>query len=218
MNLLTKIAVGGLLGVFMGTFISAPSYATTVLQGDSDNGSNAVQHVQLIEGDSVSTPPVPAQIASTADTEEILNTSDSSGVTQMVARYNRSLGSNQVRQISQSIHFLSNSYGLDPRLLTSLVAVESSFRPAAVSSSGAIGLGQLKPETAHWLGVQNPYNPVQNLAGVAKYLRYLLDRYNGNVRSALAAYFLGQGTVDRMGITSGAEYYISKISRVFRQF
>lgn len=89
--------------------------------------------------------------------------------------------------------------GVDPALLDALVAQESSYNPAAVSSKRAVGLTQLMPDTARGLGVTDPFDPAQNLQGGAKYLSQMLKRFNGNVESALAAYNAGPGAVQRYG-------------------
>lgn len=89
--------------------------------------------------------------------------------------------------------------GVDPALLDALVAQESSYNPAAVSSKRAVGLTQLMPDTARSLGVNDPFDPAQNLQGGAKYLAQMLKRFNGNVESALAAYNAGPGAVQRYG-------------------
>src|SRR5262249_35492371 len=99
---------------------------------------------------------------------------------EVIQHYNKNLDPVLAGRISDAIQAYSGVYQVDARLLASLIAVESSFRCDAVSSSGAIGLGQLKPDTAKWLGVVDPFDPVQNLSGVAKYMRYLLNHYNGN--------------------------------------
>ena len=74
---------------------------------------------------------------------------------------------------------------------------ESSFNPIVVSKAGAVGLMQLVPETAMRHGVQNLYDTNENVAGGARHLRYLLDRFHGNTRLALAAYNAGEGKVER---------------------
>jgi soluble lytic murein transglycosylase-like protein len=86
---------------------------------------------------------------------------------------------------------------LDPRLFAALVWTESAFNPAAVSHAGAIGLAQLMPGTAAGLGV-DPWDPVQNLDGGARYLRAQLDAF-GSVDLALAAYNAGPNAVSRYG-------------------
>lgn len=87
---------------------------------------------------------------------------------------------------------------VDADLLSSLVDAESSYDPSARSSVGAMGLTQLMPDTAKAMGVQDPFDPQQNLNGGAKYLRHLLDQFN-DVPKALAAYNAGPGAVNKFG-------------------
>ena len=84
---------------------------------------------------------------------------------------------------------------LPPALLDAMVQVESGYQSDAVSPKGAIGLMQLMPQTARSLGVDNPYNPQQNLHGGAVHLRQLLNRFDNNLTLALAAYNAGIGAV-----------------------
>jgi hypothetical protein len=104
-------------------------------------------------------------------------------------------------------------YEVDPRVLASLIAVESSFRPDAVSSSDAKGLGQLKDDTAKWLGVENSFDPYQNLQGAAKYLQILGRKFPDDASKAIGSYYVGQGTVERQGMTDAAWYYVGKVQR-----
>src|SRR5579872_7009172 len=87
---------------------------------------------------------------------------------------------------------------LPPELVRSVIQAESGYNPNAVSSKGARGLMQLIPETALRFGV-DPSNPVENLQGGAKYLKYLLDLYHGDTSLALAAYNAGEQSVARYG-------------------
>ena len=89
--------------------------------------------------------------------------------------------------------------GLDPRLVESLIRVESGFDPQALSTRGAVGLMQLMPETARIYGASNPWDVVQNVKAGTSYLRDLLYYFNGDVRKALAAYNAGPAAVKRHG-------------------
>jgi soluble lytic murein transglycosylase-like protein len=88
-------------------------------------------------------------------------------------------------------------YGLDPALLTAMAQTESAFNPAAVSPKGAAGLLQLMPATAERFGVRDVFDVPQNVEGAAKYLKWLLERFEGRTELALAGYNAGEGTVDR---------------------
>ncbi|MEW6682609.1 MAG: lytic transglycosylase domain-containing protein [Nitrospirota bacterium] len=88
-------------------------------------------------------------------------------------------------------------YRMDPALVRAVVRAESDYDPRAVSSAGALGLMQLMPGTAQDLAVANPFDPEENVRGGVQYLRYLLDRFNGDTALALAAYHAGEQTVDR---------------------
>jgi soluble lytic murein transglycosylase-like protein len=90
-------------------------------------------------------------------------------------------------------------HSLDPDLVQAVVAVESGFRPDAVSPKGAQGLMQLMPATARSLGVKDTFDPASNLDGGTRHLRALIERYDGDVKRALAAYNAGEGAVARHG-------------------
>lgn len=94
------------------------------------------------------------------------------------------------------IQEIARAHGVSPGLITAVMRTESGFDSAAVSSKGAGGLMQLMPGTAAALGVVDRFNPRENIRGGVRHLRHLLDRYQGSVVMALAAYNAGEGAVD----------------------
>jgi soluble lytic murein transglycosylase-like protein len=124
------------------------------------------------------------------------------------------------RQYDPIIRRVAGEEGLDPDLLRSLVSVESNFDPVAISPKGAMGLTQLMPETARSLGVDNVFHPEQNLGAGAKHLRALLDKYDGDLALALAAYNAGEKAVEiYQGIPPypETEMYVREVLRRYRK-
>ncbi len=117
------------------------------------------------------------------------------------------------------IDFYGLSRGLVPRLIQSIIQVESGYNPRAVSSKGAMGLMQLMPFTARSLGVRNPFNVRQNIRAGTLYFKRLLDKYNGKLDLALAAYNAGPGAVDKYGGVPPYKetiYYVKRVLALYR--
>lgn len=111
----------------------------------------------------------------------------------------------------------AKQYSLDPALVKAVVHAESSFNPSARSYKGAMGLMQLMPATARRFGVYDAYSPNENVHGGVKYLRWLLDRFKGNIAYVLAGYNAGEGAVDRYnGIPpySETQTYVRRVLRL----
>ena len=120
-------------------------------------------------------------------------------------------------QVDQYLINSATNNGVDPLLLYSIMHQESSFKSHAVSPKGARGLMQLMPFTAMRYGVTNIFDPRQNIEGSARYVRFLLDRFDGDVNLTLAGYNAGEGAVEKYGwrIPPYAETqeYVRRISR-----
>ncbi|HXJ79543.1 MAG TPA: lytic transglycosylase domain-containing protein [Candidatus Methylomirabilis sp.] len=108
-------------------------------------------------------------------------------------------GTQLTSAFSREIRETAERYGVSAALVEAVIRMESAFNPWAVSAKGAQGLMQLMPRTASALGVRDSFNPRQNIEGGVRHLRYLLDRYPGNLSLALAAYNAGEGAVDYYG-------------------
>jgi len=111
--------------------------------------------------------------------------------------------------------------GLHPALVRAIIKTESNYDPMAVSRAGALGLMQLMPQTAERHQVADVFDPEQNISGGTKHLRYLLDRFQGNLPLALAAYNAGESAVDRyrsLPPYNETRRYVQKVLRYYRHF
>jgi soluble lytic murein transglycosylase-like protein len=101
--------------------------------------------------------------------------------------------------LQDAVNRIADQHGLPPELLHSVIKVESNYNPYAVSPKGAMGIMQLIPATARRFGVEDVFDPVENIEGGARYLAYLLELYGGNYPLALAAYNAGENAVAKYG-------------------
>ncbi|MFQ5513410.1 MAG: lytic transglycosylase domain-containing protein [Myxococcota bacterium] len=119
------------------------------------------------------------------------------------------------------IRWAGRSHGLSPALVKAVVHTESLFDPLAISLKGALGLMQLMPDTADALGVDDPFDPWQNIEGGTRYLSYLILRFHGDLSLGLAAYHAGERAVRRYsGIPPFPETrrYVSKVLTLYRHY
>ncbi|HXV68480.1 MAG TPA: lytic transglycosylase domain-containing protein [Nitrospira sp.] len=125
------------------------------------------------------------------------------------------------RELEGAVSQYSQEYHLSAALLMAVIKAESGFNPNVISRAGAIGLMQLIPETATRHGVRDVYDTRDNIAGGAKHLRYLLDRFHGNVPLALAAYNAGERNVDhyrQIPPFKETRAYVKKVLEFYRDY
>lgn len=171
----------------------------------------------------------------TEDTETNTNTSYKDPVTGKTVQYvdvadDKEDSSNKVTETSQTgkqavpassmkktkydayFKAAAKKYNVSESLLKAIAKAESDFDPDCVSSAGAMGVMQLMPETAKGLGVDDPYDPEQNIMGGAKCISLKLQEFKGDVKLALAAYNAGSGAVRRNGgVPSYCNTYINRV-------
>lgn len=144
--------------------------------------------------------------------------------------FNSKLTDSQCETIARSVLGFSYRYKVDPRLVCSVILAESNFHINATSGAGAQGLGQLMPSTAAGLGVNNAYDPVENVYGSVRYIRSMLDRMSGNkswedltwydLGLALAAYNAGPGAVKKHGGIppyKETQNYVKRVTSIYKQ-
>lgn len=129
--------------------------------------------------------------------------------------------------INNAISKASKKYGIDQDLIKSVIKQESGFNPNARSSAGAEGLMQLMPKTSESLGVENPFNVLENIDGGTRYLKSLINSFNGDTKLALAAYNGGIGRMNRLGVDTDEEInrmpaetqnYVNKVVKNYQAY
>lgn len=147
-----------------------------------------------------------------------------------IKQFNSKLSDSQADTIARSILGFSYKYKVDARLVCAVILAESHFRIGATSRCGAMGLGQLMPTTAAGLGVNNAYDPVENIYGSTRYIRSVLDRVTGNkqwneltwndLALGLAAYNAGPGAVRKYGGVPPyreTQGYVRKVTQIYKR-
>lgn len=143
----------------------------------------------------------------------------------MVTRANSTPSANPTMlppaQMEQLISANAHAAAVDGALIKAIIRNESGFNPNATSATNAQGLMQLEPATAAGLGVEDPYDPQQNVRGGTRYIKALLERFHGDLRLAVAAYNAGPGAVEKYGgVPPYAETkrYVGNVLASYRQY
>ena len=141
---------------------------------------------------------------------------DSIKVTKTAAKHHRLSAT-----YNRIIHNAADAYEIDPALIKAVIMAESRYNPNAVSKRGARGLMQLMPATAKALGVTDLFNPEDNIFGGALYLKTLIDKFNGDIKLALAAYNAGSRYVKKYGGVppfKQTRHYLNKVLKYHQLF
>jgi soluble lytic murein transglycosylase-like protein len=123
------------------------------------------------------------------------------------------------RDYHEIVHEKAVRYNVDPSLVKAVIKAESNWNDKAISRKGAMGLMQLMPSTAYDMDVQNPFDPEENIEGGVRYLKYLLERFNGDLTLALAAYNAGPEKVEKYGYIppiNETRQYVKKVLSVYK--
>ena len=134
-----------------------------------------------------------------------------------LSRGPRTSGKTSYSEMQDVIDFCADKYNIDNELIRAMIQVESGWQVDAVSNKGAQGLMQLMPKTAAMLGVDDPFDPVQNIEGGVRYISDLTDKYRGDIEKALAAYNAGPARVDSGNIPEVSRRYVKNIMALYHR-
>ena len=126
-------------------------------------------------------------------------------------------GKTNYPELQDIIDRCAEKYNVDNELIRAMIQVESGWNTDAVSNKGAQGLMQLMPRTAAMLGVNDPFDPEQNIEGGVRYISDLTDKYRGDIEKALAAYNAGPARVDSGNIPEVSRRYVKNIMSIYRK-
>jgi soluble lytic murein transglycosylase len=145
-----------------------------------------------------------------------------SGKKAEIVRKDKKISVNKIityRNYNKYIKKAAKKYQIEPELINAVIKTESNGNYRAISRKGAMGLMQLMPATANEMDVKNPFNPEENIEGGTRYLRYLLEKFNGNLTLALAAYNSGPKTVEKYRSVppiSETRDYVNKVFTLYQ--
>jgi hypothetical protein len=162
---------------------------------------------------------LPAGIDMAADAPQARHSLFQDEMTRIGSAIRRDFFSNAM-PFGDLIHEKAQKYDVDPALVAAVMETESRFKSGARSQVGARGLMQLMPRTGAWMGANNLYDPEQNVEAGTKYLRYLNERFDGNLKKTIAAYNAGEGNVRRYkGVPPFRETrsYVNKVMSRYEQ-
>ncbi len=134
-----------------------------------------------------------------------------------ISRGPRIEGKTSYAEMKDVIDKCAFKYNIDKELIQAMIQVESGWKTDAVSDKGAQGLMQLMPKTAAMLGVEDPFDPVQNIEGGVRYISDLTDKYRGDIEKALAAYNAGPTRVDSGNIPEVSRRYVRNIMSLYHR-
>ncbi len=141
------------------------------------------------------------------------------GIEKFILKFNKKTSYWDANLMSSSMVKYGGMYNVNPKLVCALIARESAFNPRCISSSGAMGLGQLLPATASALEVQDGFDPEQNIRGTTRYIRFLLDKWKSHpqqVPLALASYAEGHNAISKNGgYSSKTKVYVEDIIKIY---
>ncbi|HEY6127260.1 MAG TPA: lytic transglycosylase domain-containing protein [Candidatus Acidoferrum sp.] len=200
---LAKIASLFCMGVFFSIFLFAATAPAQIAKVSNDDGRLLFVNAE---------PPPILKLAPRRRSSIFLPSETSlSGKNRPAMNLDRDGAEKLVREAAER-------HSIDPALVRAVIETESNWNPSAISRKGAVGLMQLIPTTAQRFGVNDLYSPQQNVDAGVKYLKTLLERYNGNLDLALAAYNAGEGAVDRAhGVPSFRETrnYVQRVQSAY---